>query len=235
MKPYRILISFCLLFLSASAIAQVTEPADSIIVDARVFEKLEVEASFPGGYQGWKQYLEKNLDAATPVDNGAPAGKYTVLVKFIVNRDGIVTDVKALTNQGYGMELEVIRLIKSSGKWNPGSQNGRFVNSYHTQPVTFVVTFEGLDILSKVQYVLFTGIDNELTIEADKIKTENLKVTISKGKITPTADGKFIARVTDTTQRAVITVYNAKKNDKEIGAVSFEVKPQRKTPDAVKE
>ncbi|MFI5133816.1 MAG: hypothetical protein ACHQEB_05740 [Chitinophagales bacterium] len=79
--------------------------------------------------------------------------------------------------------------------------------------------------MSKVQYVFFSGVDNELTIQAEKVKNKDLRVFISKGKITPTTDGNFIVRVNDPGERVVIRIYNAKKGDKEIGAVSFEVKP----------
>jgi protein TonB len=108
----------------------------------RVFEKVEIEASFPGGVSAWRKYLEKNLRAETATDNGAPSGTYTVNVRFIVDREGNISDVRALTSHGFGLEEEAVRVIKKGPKWNPGNQNGRAVNSYHTQPITFVVTEE---------------------------------------------------------------------------------------------
>src|SRR5262245_41541318 len=74
--------------------------------DFRVFEKVDKEAFYPGGEAGWKQFLVKNLNPNVPVDNGAPVGIYTVYALFIVNKEGIVSDIKALTNVGYGMENE---------------------------------------------------------------------------------------------------------------------------------
>jgi hypothetical protein len=61
--------------------------------DNRVFNKVEVESSFPGGDKAWRDFLIKNLKAATPVDEGWGAGKYTVIVQFIVHTDGTVSDV----------------------------------------------------------------------------------------------------------------------------------------------
>ena len=49
----------------------------------KVFTKVEKEAKFPGGPDGWKRYLERNLNSSTPVDNGAPPGLYTVTVLFL--------------------------------------------------------------------------------------------------------------------------------------------------------
>jgi protein TonB len=106
----------------------------------KIFDKVEIEASFPGGDSKWQQYLFKNLNANTPVDNGAPADKYTVYVQFIVDKEGNISDVKATTNHGYGMEQEAVRVIKSGPKWTPAIQNGRQVKAYRKQPITFVVT-----------------------------------------------------------------------------------------------
>ena len=104
-----------------------------------VFEKVEVEAHFKGGYEEWKKYLERNLNANVPIDNKAPAGTYNVVVRFVVNKDGTISDVIALTNHGFGMENEAIRVIKKGPYWIPAIQNGRPVRAYHKQSITFVV------------------------------------------------------------------------------------------------
>jgi periplasmic protein TonB len=105
----------------------------------QVFTKVEIEASYAGD---WGRFLQRTLNAETPVNNGAPAGQYTVVVQFIVDKGGNISDVKALTNHGYGMEEEAVRSIKKASKWNPAVQNGRQVNAYRKQPITFVVSEE---------------------------------------------------------------------------------------------
>jgi len=105
----------------------------------RVFEKVEIEASFPGGDEAWRKYLERTLNAAIPVDFGSPAGTFTVLVQFVVDKFGNISDVKALTRHGYGMEQEVMRVIRNGPKWVPAFQDGRNVKAYRRQPVTFVI------------------------------------------------------------------------------------------------
>ena len=107
--------------------------------DNNVFTSVQVEASFSEGNTGWVRFLQKNLNAGIPIDNDAPAGSYTVMIKFIVYKDGSVRDVAATTNHGYGMEAEAIRAIKKSGKWKQSRQNGAEVNAYRKQPITFVV------------------------------------------------------------------------------------------------
>jgi protein TonB len=108
----------------------------------QIFEKVEIEASFKGGESAWRKYLERNLNANVGPENGAPTGTYTVYVQFVVSKDGSISDVKPLTNHGYGMEAEAVRVIKKGPQWIPAVQNGRSVNAYRKQPITFQVTEE---------------------------------------------------------------------------------------------
>ena len=100
----------------------------------------EEEAYFPQRENGWRTFLQKNLNPNVPVTNRAPEGSYMVIVQFIVDTDGSVKDIKPLTNFGFGMEAEVIRIMKKSPAWVPAMQFGRKVKAYRRQPVTFVVS-----------------------------------------------------------------------------------------------
>ena len=94
----------------------------------------------PAKYDGdWIKFLTRNLNANTPVDNGAPSGKYNVLIQFVVDKEGNLSDIIPLTNYGFGMEQEAVRVLKKAKGWKPGIQNGREVKSYHKQPITFIV------------------------------------------------------------------------------------------------
>jgi len=112
------------------------------IVTDSVFTREEKEAGFPGGEKGWRGYLERNLNPDVPVKRKAPAGTYNVRIKFIVQKDGSITDISAETSFGYGMEEEVIRVITKGPKWVPAVQYGRKVKAYRIQPVTFVVSLK---------------------------------------------------------------------------------------------
>jgi TonB-dependent SusC/RagA subfamily outer membrane receptor len=105
----------------------------------KIFEKSEVEASYPGGWTGWKNFLMKNLKGDVATEHGAPDGTYVVWLQFIVDKQGNVSDVRALTNLGYGMEEECLRLMKVSPKWIPAMQNGHVVKAYKKQSITFVI------------------------------------------------------------------------------------------------
>ena len=106
----------------------------------QVFTKVEIEASVD--MKMWKRHLESQLqryieDAAS---QGMAPGQYTVQVRFLVERDGSINDVHALNDPGYGLGKGAEDVVRRGPKWNPGEQNGRKVRSYHTQPITFVVS-----------------------------------------------------------------------------------------------
>ncbi len=107
-----------------------------------VFEKVEIEASYPGGDKAWIRFLQLNLDAGVPAKKKAPVGVYTVVIQFVVDKDGNVSDIKPLTKHGYGMEEEVVSVLKKSTRWKPAVQDGRKVRAYRKQPVTFQVSEE---------------------------------------------------------------------------------------------
>ncbi|TMI93006.1 MAG: hypothetical protein E6H06_12685 [Bacteroidetes bacterium] len=112
---------------------------NQIKVDNIIFEKVEVDPSFPGGEGAWRNFLLKNLKGSVPAEKGAPAGAYTVWLQFIVDKEGNISDTRPLTNHGYGMEEECVRIMKLSPRWIPATQNGHIVTAYRKQPITFVV------------------------------------------------------------------------------------------------
>lgn len=104
-----------------------------------VFTRKMQEATFPGGEDGWRNFLRTNLNANVPAENNAPSGKYTIIVKFIVNPDGTLDDVKAESDPGFGMVNEAIRVLKKSAKWQPAIKYGRYQRAYRRQPITFLI------------------------------------------------------------------------------------------------
>lgn len=100
----------------------------------------EKEAEFTDGQNGWMRFLQRNLDANAPVRNKAPLGQFTVVVQFVVGKDGQIENIKPLTRFGFGMEEEAVRILKISPRWVPAQQFGRRVRAYRKQPITFVVT-----------------------------------------------------------------------------------------------
>jgi protein TonB len=117
----------------------------------KVFQKVEIDAEFPGGNSGWTRYvtreIERNIDELQ--DDGRSG---TVVVLFNVDKEGAVSDVRALPcNEagvanclGPGTKLADIasNAIRRGPKWKPAVQNGRNVKAYRRQPVTFQLAEE---------------------------------------------------------------------------------------------
>ena len=133
MKKITIFI-VAILFTGTTCLSQNINPSDS------TKKSIEIEAQFPGGDAAWRSYLDKKLDFDVPVRYGAPIGTYEVVVRFMVTANGSLSDIKAVTNFGYGMEAEVISIIKKGPKWKPAFQNGKNVNAYRRQSITFTVS-----------------------------------------------------------------------------------------------
>ena len=104
-----------------------------------VFTTVEVSPQFTGGQEAWRKYLMGNLKANTPVEEGWKTGVHKVIVKFIVHSDGTVSDVTTENYKGSKTAQHCIEVIKNAPKWQPAVQNGKKVNAYKKQPVTFVI------------------------------------------------------------------------------------------------
>lgn len=117
----------------------VKAPPKKKVDENKIFEKVEIEARV--NTAAWRRHLQQKLQRYienAAMDGMAP-GKYTVNVRFLVEKNGSISHVKALNNPGYGLARGAEQVVKTGPKWSPGEQNGRKVRSYHTQPITFVI------------------------------------------------------------------------------------------------
>lgn len=97
----------------------------------KVFQKVEIESEYPGGRVAWQRFLNRNLHFP-PVEDV----QGTVVVQFIVGKDGSVSNVEAVSGPDE-LRTEAVRVIKKSGKWTPAIQNGHQVTSQKRQPIIF--------------------------------------------------------------------------------------------------
>lgn len=102
-----------------------------------IFTKVEIEPEYPGGPDTWSLYVKKNIrNSQEAIKNNV---QYTVLVMFIVDPDGSIKEVEAVSGPSSGnFRDEAIRLVKMSGKWNTAIQNFRIVRTYKKQAVIFM-------------------------------------------------------------------------------------------------
>lgn len=106
----------------------------------KTFTKVEIESDYPGGTASWQRYLNKSLKYPQEAIDNEVQG--TVVVQFIVDKEGNVSDVEAVAGPEE-LRDEAVRVIKKSGKWTPAVQNGRQVKSYKKQPIVFRLEADG--------------------------------------------------------------------------------------------
>ncbi|AHF18077.1 energy transducer TonB [Niabella soli] len=95
-----------------------------------IFRKTTTDPVFPFGSDSCARFLNKNINPAMPKKLGAPAGTYLVDVRLVVSKKGGISQLTALTKNGYGMEKEVVRVVKKLKQFKPAELNGRNVAAY---------------------------------------------------------------------------------------------------------
>jgi hypothetical protein len=106
---------------------------------------VEREARFKGGADAWKKYIEKNLNAGLAADLGAPPGSYEVQLQYVVNQDGVLSNLKATSVPAKCKPCgaEALRVLRESPAWEPAIQNNEPVLYQSTQIITFLVPGDG--------------------------------------------------------------------------------------------
>jgi protein TonB len=100
-----------------------------------VFVTAEYEPTPIGGMEKFYTFLGSKIKYPNAAKESGTQGR--AVLTFIVEKDGSLTDIKAVRDQGNGLADEAIRVLKLSPKWKPGSQNGRTVRVQYTIPINF--------------------------------------------------------------------------------------------------
>jgi hypothetical protein len=109
-----------------------------------VYPYIDTPPGFVGGNEKWSKYfyesdvIKKAIDKAK--EQNIPSGNYTVVVKFAINPDSTIGDVKTVSKKvGYGLEEAAMKFVKDSGKWIPAHVEGENTKSYLQLPVKFTI------------------------------------------------------------------------------------------------
>jgi hypothetical protein len=107
--------------------------------DNTIYTTTEVAATIDK--KTWRRHLESRLGEPTinAMKDGIQSGKYTVNVRFVVEKDGRISDVKALNDPGYGLARSAVKVLQTGPKWTAAERNGKKVRSYYTQPISFFI------------------------------------------------------------------------------------------------
>ena len=103
----------------------------------RVFERVDKEPDYPGGMKVFYNYLAKTIKYPAEARKNKIQGK--VFIQFIVEKDGTLTDIKAIRGPGHGLNEEAIRAVRLSAKWKPGMEGDKIVRVQFTIPINFTL------------------------------------------------------------------------------------------------
>ena len=110
-------------------------PAPKPEVATKVFDVVEEMPSFPGGNAALMSYLNGNTKYPVVAQENGVQGR--VIISFVVERDGSISDVRVARSVDPSLDREAQRVVKSMPRWTPGKQNGQTVRVKYTVPVVF--------------------------------------------------------------------------------------------------
>lgn len=125
------------------------DPGEAIIVDAVisersheveeavVFDFVEQMPEFPGGLSALLSFIGKNIKYPVIAQENDIQGK--VLIRFVVNADGSISDVVVVRGIDPSLDREALRVVGNMPRWKPGMQAGRAVRVSYHMPVHFVL------------------------------------------------------------------------------------------------
>ena len=110
-----------------------SKPIDANTDD--VFEMVEVAPEFPGGTEALYRYLAGNVKYPEKAKADGTEGR--VIVSFVVEKDGSVTDAQVRRGVSNEVDAEALRVVQGMPKWTPGMQQGTPVRVHYNLPITF--------------------------------------------------------------------------------------------------
>lgn len=126
---------------SGTAAAVENETAVSIGSEEKKTEEKEVytacdkQAEFPGGFAELMKWLSYNIKYPKDAQKDGIQGR--VIVKFVINKDGSVSDATILKGVAPSLDKEALRVVSAMPKWIPGEANGKIVASWFNLPIVF--------------------------------------------------------------------------------------------------
>ena len=101
----------------------------------KVYVVVEQMPAFPGGDAALMKYLSENIKYPKAAEKAGEQGR--VVVNFIVEKDGAISNVNVVRSVTPTLDAEAVRVIKAMPKWVPGKQDGQFVRVKYNVPVSF--------------------------------------------------------------------------------------------------
>lgn len=120
--------------MTVSAHAQVNNRQDKAS-QGKIYDQVEQMPTFPGGTQEFFNYFGHEMKYPKDAFEKKISGK--VVVDFVVEKDGSISNVKINKSIYPSLDAEAKRVVEAMPKWNPGKQDGKLVRVKFTMPVSF--------------------------------------------------------------------------------------------------
>ena len=98
-------------------------------------EIIETMPEYPGGMGELMKFMQRNVRYPKEAQEQGKQGR--VVVQFVVEKDGSITDAKIAKSVDPQLDAEALRVVNAMPNWTPGKQRGKEVRTYFTIPVTF--------------------------------------------------------------------------------------------------
>lgn len=105
------------------------------VEEEKVWEVIEQMPQFPGGESELLSFIAKSIRYPVIAQENGIQGR--VIIRFVVSKTGVVSNVEVLRSLDSACDKEAMRVVKTLPKWIPGKQNGVNVPVYYTLPITF--------------------------------------------------------------------------------------------------
>ena len=102
-----------------------------------VYQTVEEMPEFPGGIEGLMDYVSKNVKYPESAKEKNLQGR--VMIKFVIEKDGSVSNVEVFRGWNNELDDEAVRVVKAMPKWKPGKQDGKVVRVSFMLPINFVL------------------------------------------------------------------------------------------------
>lgn len=103
--------------------------------EEQVFTVVEEMPEYPGGMSEFMKFIAQNIKYPADALQGKVEGR--VIARFVVCKDGSISDIEIMRSVSPSLDAEAVRVLKLMPKWKPGRQRGRAVPVKFTVPVTF--------------------------------------------------------------------------------------------------
>jgi len=101
----------------------------------KVFDTVEQMPEYPGGMQAMIEFLQTNMKYPEDAEKQKVEGR--VMVQFVVETDGSISDVHVAKQVFPSLDAEAIRVVKAMPNWTPGKEKGRVVRVKYLLPIVF--------------------------------------------------------------------------------------------------